>query len=380
MSAHYDCIVLGLGGMGSAALDRLARRGVRVLGIEQFAAAHDRGSSHGESRMIRRAYFEHPDYVPLVDRAFQHWYELEAESGRRLYRRTGLVVSGPHGGPTVGGTREAAARHGLAIAEVSPKEWNGRFPQFRFAETDTVLFEEDCGFLFVEECVRAQLDRAVAAGADARFNEVVRHWTAAAGRVHVLTDRGEYTADRLVVSAGAWAGRLLSDLKLRLRVLRKVQFWFPVASEWTALHTDSPAFLIELPEGGFYGFPSIDGRTVKVAEHTGGRQVADPAALNRDVDERDLMPVSGFLEHCLPHVRTVPERHSVCMYTMSMDGHFVVDRHPLHQNVVVAAGFSGHGFKFAPVIGEALADLALTGDTELPIGFLRMGRLSQREP
>lgn len=376
MPEHYDCIVLGLGAMGSAALDQLARRDVRVLGIERFTAAHDRGSSHGRTRMIRRAYFEHPDYVPLVDRAFRHWFDLQGELGRSLYQRTGLVVCGPAASDTVSGTLAAARKHHLPIGEVSVRDRNHRFPQFRFPDDDTVLFEEDCGFLYVEDCVRAQIDRAVASGASARFEEVVHDWSSDGGHVHVVSDRGEYTADRLVIAAGAWSSRVLRDLGLPLHVLRKVQFWFPVSPGAAAAHSHSPSFLFERPEGAFYGFPCIDAQTVKVAEHSGGHST-DPDALDRGFDPDDVRPVSRFLRACLPGVEPAPARHSVCMYTKSPDGHFIVDRHPLHQNVVLAAGFSGHGFKFAPVIGEALADLVLDGRTDLPIEFLQLDRLQQ---
>lgn len=377
MAETCDCIVLGLGAMGSAALDHVARRGARVIGIEQFTAAHDRGSSHGQTRMIRRAYFEHPDYVPLVDRAFQHWFALQQELGRTLYQPTGLVVSGSAAGEVVPGTLTAARQHQLPIRELTSDECARRFPQFRFPVDDTVVFEEDCGFLFVEDCVQAQIDRAVAAGATASFEETVREWTSHNGTIRVVTSRGAYEADRLIITAGAWASRVLGELGLSLQVRRKVQFWFPVAEDGVAAHRTSPSFIFERPDAAFYGFPSIDERTVKVAEHTGGRVVDDPSALDRNFDEGDLGPVRRFLELCLPHLGTEPERHSVCMYTMSPDGHFLVDRHPLHQNVVLAAGFSGHGFKFAPVMGEALADLALTGETDLPIEFLRLGRLGR---
>ena len=374
MPPTYECIVLGIGGFGSAAVYHLARRGVRVLGIEQFAAAHHRGSSHGETRIIRRAYFEHPDYVPLVDLAYGLWRELEQTTSRTLYTQTGLVLAGPPQGAAVSGTLRAARDHRLDIHDVPLAEARRRFPAFRMADDHAVVYEQDAGFLNVEACVQAHIAAALAAGAKIHFDEVARDWSVCEGRVTVTTDRATHQAARLVIAAGAWASRLLADLALPLVVRRKVQFWHSVAPGHVAAHAAAPVFYFELPHGAFYGFPSIDGETVKVAEHSGGLIVDDPSHVDRSCREADAAPLRQFLQAALPNVEHVPRRHSVCMYTMSPDGHFIVDRHPAHQNVVIAAGFSGHGFKFTPVIGQALADLALEGRTELPIDFLTLRR------
>lgn len=370
MTPQFDCIVLGVGGFGSAALSYLARRGARVLGIEQFTAAHDRGSSHGQTRIIRRAYFEHPDYVPLVDRSFALWRELEQATGRALYTQTGLVLAGPPLGEAVKGTLHAAQQHGLDIRELSRDEARGRFPVLRFLDNQVVLYEPDAGYLRVEACVQAHIDAAVAAGAEIHFEETARDWAARDGAVTVTTDRATYKADTLIVAAGAWSSRVLADLGLPLTVRRKVQFWHPVHPGHIAEHARSPVFYFELPHGAFYGFPCVDGANVKLAEHSGGIVVDDPSQLDRDYHADDVAPLENFVRCSLPHVAGKPQGHSVCMYTMSPDGHFIVDRHPHQQNVILAAGFSGHGFKFTPVIGQALADLALDGRTDLPIAFL----------
>jgi sarcosine oxidase len=374
VAESYDCIVLGVGGFGSAAVYHLARRGVRVVGIEQFRAAHGRGSSHGETRIIRRAYFEHPDYVPLVDRAYGLWHELEQATGRSLSMQTGLVLAGPPAGEAVSGTLRAARDHRLDIHVVLPEDARRRFPVFQFGDDQAIVYEHDAGYLDVEACVQAHIDAARAAGATIHFDEVARDWSAREGGVTVTTDHGTYEAARLVITAGAWASRLLTDVGLSLVVRRKVQCWHPVAPGHIGAHAGLPVYYFELPHGSFYGFPSIDGETVKVAEHSGGLVVDDPSQVDRGCHEADVAPVREFLRAVLPHVESEPQRHSVCMYTMSPDGHFIVDRHPVHQNVVVAAGFSGHGFKFTPVIGQALADLALDGRTDLPIDFLSLRR------
>lgn len=369
---NYDCIVLGVGGFGSAAACHLARRGARVLGIEQFTAAHELGSSHGQTRIIRRAYFEHPDYVPLVDRSLTLWRELEQATGRALYTRTGLVLAGPALGEAVKGTLYAAQQHGLDICELSRDDARARFPMLRFLDNQVVLYEPDAGYLRVEACVQAHLDAAVAARAVIHFEETAHSWTTRNGSVVVTTDRATYEATTLIVSAGAWTLEVLVDLGVSLTVRRKVQFWHPVHPGHVAPHTRSPVFYFELPHGAFYGFPCVDGATVKLAEHSGGLVVDDPSRLDRDCHAADVAPLENFVRCALPHVAGKPQRHSVCMYTMSPDGHFIVDRHPRHQNVLIAAGFSGHGFKFTSVIGQALADLALDGRTDLPIGFLSL--------
>jgi len=362
--------------MGSAAALELARRGLRVLGLEQHSAAHDRGSSHGESRIIRQCYFEHPDYVPLLLRAYEQWNRLEDEAGRQLYFPVGLLISGRPEGEAVSGARLAANRHGLALEDCSRAEAVRRFPVFRLPADQAAVFEPNAGYLLVEDCVRAQWAAARASGAELRENEPVRSWSVENSRVVVRTERTEHRADRLVITAGAWAGQVLADLRLPLSVARKVAGWFPAPAAATGPGSGMPAFYVEREEGAFYGFPSLDRRTIKAAEHTGAEPVADPVAVDRNVSSADLARVQAFLREVLPGVSPIPDRTSVCLYTLSPDHHFVIDRHPGHPQVVFAAGFSGHGFKFCPVVGEALADLAIAGRTDLPVAFLGLHRLA----
>lgn len=361
--------------MGSAACAALARRGLRVLGLEQHQAGHDRGSSHGETRIIRQCYFEHPDYVPLLLVAYQLWHELERSAGRQLYFPVGLLISGRPEGEAVSGARRAAALHQLALEDLSPVETARRYPVFRVPESYAAVFERDAGYLLVEECVRAQWGVACASGAELHDEEPVLEWRAEGSHVVVRTARGEHIADRLVITAGAWAGALLRDLRLPLTVSRKVAAWFPAPAIRTAPDSRMPAFYFEQDAGAFYGFPSLDGRTIKVAEHTGVEPLPDPSTVDRTVRDTELTRVRRFLTDVMPEVGTTAERTSVCLYTLSPDQHFIIDRHPEHANVVFAAGFSGHGFKFCPVVGEALADLAINGSTDLPIGFLGLQRL-----
>ncbi len=371
MTTTYDAIVLGLGGFGSAALNHLARRGLNVLGIDRFGIAHDRGSSHGETRIIRKAYFEHPDYVPLLKRAYELWRELEASTGQSLYHECGLFFAGPPEGEVIAGTLAAARLHDVRVDEVTLPEAQVRFSLFNFADSDAVVFEPEAGFLHVEACVAAHVQAAVRAGAVLLTDEPVVTWSAESRGVRVVTAQQTCEAKKLVIAAGAWSGQVLRDLSLPLTVLRKQLFWHEVhSSAWS----DATAFFFERPAGCFYGFPSLDGRTVKLAEHTGGQTVTDPLLLDPACHPDDSDPVSEFVRRTMRDVSAQPSRHATCMYTMTPDAHFIVDRHPQHEHVILAAGFSGHGFKFTTVIGEALADLATEGSPLLPIGFLALDR------
>lgn len=373
----YDTIVIGVGGMGSAALYHLARRGQRVLGLERFALGHDRGSSHGETRIIRKAYFEHPDYVPLLDRAYALWDELAAEVGTELFARVGLLMLGGADGEVVRGVRLAAAKYVLRIEELAHEEVRRRFPAFVPGPGQVALFEPDAGYLRVEACVRAHAARAAALGATILADTRVEGIEVKGGGVEVRTDRGRFSAGAVVLCGGAYTDELLGPLwagryggRPPLRVLRKVALWHRAVDP--ALGPGCPVFAMDDSEGFFYGFPANEEGEVKVAEHSGGQPVADPAAVDRALHQEDEARVRAFLS---TYVRGVGERtrHAVCLYTMTPDEHFLIDR--LDERVVYAAGFSGHGFKFASVVGEALADLAEQRRTDLPIGFLGAGRL-----
>ncbi len=379
MTARYDAIVLGVGGVGSAALFHLARRGVRALGLDRFPPGHDRGSSHGDTRIIRLAYFEGPDYVPLLRRSYALWEELEGLAGRRLYEEVGLLEVGAPDGPIVPGVLASARAHGLEVEALAPDEVARRFGgAFALPEGARAVFERRAGFLHVEECVRAHAALAQAAGASLRTGEAVQGWAAEGDGVLVTTDRGRYAADRLIVTAGPWAGEVLEDLGLPLEVVRKPLLWFEAKDPRYARERGCPCFYFETAAGHFYGFPALpgaEGPALKVAEHSGGEPVADPLAVDRALRPADEAGVAAFLRAHLPGVGARRVRHAVCMYTRTPDEHFVVDRHPRHPQVVLAAGLSGHGFKMASGLGEALVDLAL-GDASsatAPFALARFG-------
>ena len=378
MSSAYDVIVLGVGAMGSAACHHLASRGARVLGLEQFPLVHDRGSSHGETRIIRQAYFEHPDYVPLLLRTYTHWQQLEQSVGEKLFHQVGLVLSGQADGEAIAGARLSARLHGLPIENLTPDEANRRWPALSFAADHDVVFEPAAGYLRVEACVQQQINQAIAHGAEIRANQRVKSWSSKGSSVTVRTENDEFTASGLIVSAGSWAARVMQELDLPLNVVRKFVGWFPGRDQQAKRESEIPTYYFDLPHGSFYGFPSIDGATVKMAEHSGGQPVVDPGNVDRDMHPEDITRLAEFLKSHLPGLRPEPARHAVCLYTLTPDQHFIVDEHPQWDNVAIAAGFSGHGFKFAPVIGEAMADLALNKATSLPIEFLSLKRFLKR--
>lgn len=368
----YDVIVIGLGAMGGAATYHLAKRGVRVLGIDQFAPFHDRGSSHGETRIIRKAYFEHPDYVPLLIRAYELWREMGGDEPWRLFSRRGLLLAGPREGHVIPGLYRAAEAHGLPLETLSPAELASRYPMFSFpADCYETAFESDAGLLNIDVCLQAHCDAAEAAGATLLFQQRVVDWACDGESVQVTTEIESYCADKLVICGGAWSASILADLSIPLTVRRKVQLWFATED---GRFDSAPVYGVETPEGFFYGFPAITSREIKVAHHTGGAIVENPFTVNRALHEDDVAQVRRFINAHLRGVTDRVTRHSICLYTMTPDEHFILDRHPVHPNVAFAAGFSGHGFKFAPVVGEIMADLTLNGGTKLPAGFLRLDR------
>ncbi len=366
----FDAIVLGTGGVGSAALYHLARRGLRVLGLDNFQPGHSFGSSHGLTRIIRQAYFEHPDYVPLVREAYGMWRELEAEVNDELLSITGLIEIGPPDGVLLTGVRRAAELHGLELEEVSRDDFARRFPGFVLPESNECVLEPTAGILAVERCVQGHFVAARWQGAEWR-EERVLSWQAEGSGFRIQTDVQEHTCERLVVAAGAWSAAVLADLGLPLRVVRKHLHWY--GGEEAEYRRGGPLLVYETPAGYYYGFPP-DKHGLKVAEHSGGEAVRDPSELDRAVDPAERSRVEAFLAEHLPRVGREVVRHDVCMYTLSPDEHFIVDRHPAHPRLAFAAGLSGHGLKFTPVLGAALADLAIDGHTSRPIEFLGLSR------
>ncbi len=377
--AHFDVVVCGLGAMGSAALHHLARRGKRVLGLERFTPGHDRGSSHGSTRIIRLGYFEHPSYVPLLRRAYALWRELEAASGRRLLHVTGIAEIGPPAGTLVQGTLASARLHELSHEVLSAPELMRRFPAFRVPQDYVAVLQPEGGILAAEHSLHAQLALAAAAGADIRSGETVQAIEPGAGSVRVTTDRGIVEAGVAVVAVGAWTKTLLPEFAAGLRVTREVMAWFAPNDADLLCADRFPVFIIESRHGMHYGIPALRGEPrpagIKVAKHHHRDETVDPDAYDRTVSAADQALIRAAIADHLPAANGELLEAKTCLYTMTPDGHFLIDHLPGAPNVIVASPCSGHGFKFAPVIGEALADLATTGATPHDIGWFSRRRL-----
>jgi sarcosine oxidase len=364
-----DVLVLGAGTMGSMTLWRLARRGASVIGVERFAPGHDRGSGHGESRMIRTAYFEGPEYVPLVQASFPLWRELEAEAGVSLLTMTGALMIGRPDGPLISGAVRSARLHGLGYELLEPSEVGRRFPQHRLAAGEVALWEEGAGVLRPELAIRAAAERACELGATLVTGAAASVAVDGDGAVSVRAGDTRFRARHVVVCAGPWLGGLLPGLRLPLVVERQVMTWFAAEDPARFAPERFPVFIHERSGPAGYGLPTLDGATVKVAFHHGG-VATDPDAVDREVGEADVAPVAAFVAEALTGLSTRPARAGVCLYTNTPDEHFVVGPAPGLSGVTVVSACSGHGLKFAPVIGEIAADLALEGRTAFAIeGF-----------
>ena len=375
MVGKYDVIVVGVGAMGSSACFHLARRGARALGLEQFDIPHALGSSHGASRMIRLAYYEHTDYVPLLRRAYELWHDLERLSGQKLLYLTGGLYMGHPEGEVIAGSLRAAKQHGLEHELLSPREVAERFPQFTNPDDLVGLIEPQAGFLVPERVVSAYAEAALRAGAQLHGREMVVHWSADHDGITVRTTRDEYRAKHLILCGGPWTSTLLRDLGVELVVTRQVLAWvWPEEADQFALGK-LPVWAIDRGDGTLhYGFPMIpDVPGFKLAHHGPGAQT-DPDKVIRDVLPGDEQTFRPILRRMIPAADGPLLSLRICLYTNSPDSHFILDRHPRHRNVTIACGFSGHGFKFASVIGEALTDLALHGNSRLPVHFLSLSR------
>jgi sarcosine oxidase len=370
-----DVAVVGLGAMGSAIVAECARRGVSVLGLEQFHRGHDRGSSTGRSRMIRKAYFEDPAYVPLLLRAYEKWRELEQATDSQLLKITGLLMVGQENAEVIRGATRAAREHHLPLETLDAAAIRARYPMLRVEAHEVGVYERDGGVLDPERAVEAQLERASKAGAQLRFEVAMKSWKADRdGFVVELSDGERLQSEALVLSLGAWFQQTLATLGVALRVQRNVQAWFTPATPAYAAGR-FPAFLLDragLP-APLYGFPDF-GDGVKAAFHSFG-ELSEPDQLRRDIDpERDIEPIVRATDQWMPGAAAVFRAAKPCPYSLTPDGHFIVDCHPSYPRLVLCGGFSGHGFKFAPVMGEIAADLALEGRTSQDIGFLSLKR------
>jgi sarcosine oxidase len=378
MTRAYDAIVVGLGAMGSAALRDLAGRGLRVLGLERFAIPHDRGSYHGRTRIIRMAYHEHPSYVTLLRRAYPLWRDLESEAGERLLHVTGSLDAGPRESLFVVGSVESCRLHQLDHEVLDAREVARRFPAFRLPDDFLGVLQPDGGYLEAERSVVAQVESARRRGARVETGARVEELVVRGGAIEVRTDGGAFTAGALVLAAGAWTAKLRPELAELARPERQVVGWFRPRRPELFADTRFPVFDILFEEGNYYGLPASGQPGFKIGRHGHLHQAADPDAVDREVHPRDEEVLRRALRRYFPDGDGDRVELKTCLFTNSPDQHFLIDLLGAAPRVAVAAGFSGHGFKFAPVVGEILADLVTNGETRHDIERFRLRRFTLR--
>jgi sarcosine oxidase len=374
MARRFDTIVLGVGGMGSATVYHLARRGQRVLGLERFDIPHSMGSSHGVSRIIRLAYYEDPSYVPLLRRAYELWRELERTVDEELLHITGSIDAGPPGSPTFQGSLLSCEQHDLPHEVLSGADLNRRFPGYRLPADHQAVLQPEGGFLMSERCIVAHVAAAQALGAEIHAREVAMGWEPRSDAIRVTTDHGEYEADRLVVSAGAWVSELVPGLKGVAVPERQVLAWLQPIRPDLFEPGHFPVFNLFVDEGHFYGFPVVSVPGFKFGRYHHLEETVDPNTIDREANLRDEAILRAFAERYFPDGAGPTMALRACMFTNAPDEHFILDLHPEDRRVVVASPCSGHGFKFCSVVGEIVADLAETGEARHDIGLFRMNR------
>jgi sarcosine oxidase len=356
----------------------LAASGRRVLGLDRFAPPHQFGSSHGLTRIIREAYFEHPMYVPLVQRAYELWADLERLSRKRLFLQTGGLMLGPPDGVLVTGAKRSAEEHKLPHRILSAREVREQFSAFTPANDTVAVWEPRAGILFPELAIQTHLELAAKSGACLKFNTPITRWEAYKGGVRVLTPEGTHTASQLFLSAGPWMSSLLPELNLPLSVERQVLFWFEPRSDASLFQPERfPIFICEFNQRHyFYGFPDL-GDGIKFAAHHEG-QTTQPNSINRQVTESEIEAVKDLLRRLVPEAAGGLRSAAVCMYTNTPDEHFILDYHPSFPQVLIASPCSGHGFKFSPVIGEIAATCLNGGTPPFDLRLFSLARLQLR--
>lgn len=357
--ADFDVAVIGAGAMGGAALYHLARRGIRAVGIERFEPGHDRGSSHGHTRVIRLGYYEHPSYVPLLRQAQAAWRALEQTAGRSLMHITGIIEIGRPDGVLIKGTLAASRLHNLPYEVLDARSVMRRYPAFRIPDDFIGVFQPDGGYIETATAVKTHAALAAAAGATLRTGEIVQSIEPHAGGVRIVTDRDVIEAKTAIAAAGAWMTKLFPSLPLR--ATRQVMAWFEPKEPALFEHGKFPVFMLDGAHGIHYGFP-LRAEGLKISKHFHQDQTTDPDTVDRNVSAGDEAAIRAACVDNLPAADGRLLAAKTCMYTMTPDGDFLIDRLPGAPNVIIASPCSGHGFKFAPVIGEILADLA-TGKT-----------------
>ncbi|MBL7738369.1 MAG: N-methyl-L-tryptophan oxidase [Chitinophagaceae bacterium] len=374
----FDVIVIGVGSMGAAACYYLAKRGYKVLGIEQFDITHEFGSHAGQSRIIRKAYFEHPDYVPLLQRAYANWSDLEKENGEQVYYQAGLVYFGSPEHEMIKGVKRSAGLYNIPLNVSDSKSAARQFPAFSIPGDFESLFEPEAGFITPEKVIKLYARLANSYGATIHIGEKAISWKKTGDSITVQTDKDIYHCGQLIISSGAWSGKLAPVFREAIKATRQFVAWVRPKKEKGFLLNEFPCWMIADDErpGCYYGFPVLpedqfgEPNGLKLAYHYPG-EISDPDRVNRETTADDMENIRYVMDKYLPGIFDSVVATKTCLYSNTPDEHFIIDRLPGYEDqVTIACGFSGHGFKFASVIGEVLADLAITGRTDHPVGFL----------
>jgi len=373
----YDVIIIGAGSMGMAAGYFLSKSGKKTLLLDSFNPPHNKGSHHGETRIIRYAYAEGEEYVPLILKAQELWNDLERATGKQLFIQTGVLGVGNEKSDFIQNIISSAKKYSLPLDVIDSNEVHNRWSGITLPNDSVGCFEPTSGVLKCEESIKAYQELAELNGATILTNSRVKEISIRDERVTIKADEQTFYSDALVISAGAWSGNLLSmlDLDIPLTPVRKTFAWFET-NENIYNHNNFPAFAFETPQGLYYGFPSIDGFGLKVGRHDGGEQINPDESMigfgEIAEDEGDLVQ---FLNQYIPDIRQL-KYGKTCMYTLTPDDKFIIDLHPKYSNVAIAAGFSGHGFKFSSAVGQALSNLIISGKSEIDISQFSINRFS----
>jgi sarcosine oxidase len=380
----YDVIVLGVGSMGSAACYYLAREGLRVLGIEQYSIPNHLSSHAGQSRIVRKAYFEHPDYVPLLQLAYKGWKELEEATGKQVYYETGLLYAGQAESMLLKGVVRSAAQYNIALHHVAPGQLHNQLPHIQLPANYVAFVEPEAGFVRPELAVQLFAQGALQNGAQLHSKERVLNWSMGSKTVQVTTNKGTYTAAKIIITTGAWTAGLLPALSHILAVTRQTMAWLKAKNPDRFRLGKMPCWMIADTDhaGVLYGFPQLgsldaaDPGGFKMAHHHPGTG-ATADTVRRMVEPGEDAVLRQVFERYFPHQYAGTLQMKTCMYTNTPDQHFLLGKLPGYgADILLAAGFSGHGFKFVPAVGRIMCDLVTKGKTDIPIGFLQPSRFS----
>jgi sarcosine oxidase len=374
----YDVIVIGMGSMGSAACYYLPKKGLNVLGIEQYDIVHDRGSHSGQTRIIRKAYFEHPNYVPLLERAYRNWAEIERISGKDIYYPAGLLYLGREEGELFSGLRLSASQYGIPLEDAKNEEIKSRYPAIQIPQEHVAIIEKDAGFLHVDAAISSYVQAAKQCGVDILTHCTVDQWKKIHGGYELAANGSVYRARKIIFCCGAWTNQILKEYTLPLKVSLQTLHWVEMKNIERFQMENFPCWVAEADNtpGVFYGFPAMDNKTgffsgFKIAHHHPGLASCPETEINHAFVAACEENVRGFLAQYFPGQYVSMLHTKTCYYTNTPNHHFIIDYLPgFDEDLIIAAGFSGHGFKFVSAVGEILASMATGEDCSGEIGWL----------